>query len=260
MARACGQQSSSTRSRSRTAISSVATGGTGVSGSWSRRSSHHTSTASSRPASSGSAKSPSRGSSSSGSRTTSVARTSWKVARTPHAVSGPAPHRSARSASTYGTSSSRITEASGLPGSRSSPAGTSSPSSSGRASAPSQGSSPGARSASRTSPRTTSASSSASRVSASSSQISPASREAATAARTCGVVSTARAVAGSAPSFSSSGCAASGWATFRPSRARLAGVSAPGSRMCRGPIEVRPSASGTGRPDSRSGSTPARLS
>ena len=72
-ARACGHLSSSTRSRSRTATISVATGGTGVSGNRSRMSSLHTSTASSRPASSGSAKSPSRGSSSSGSRTTSVA-------------------------------------------------------------------------------------------------------------------------------------------------------------------------------------------
>ena len=86
IASACGQASSSTRSRSRTATSSVATGGTGVSGSWSRTSSHHTSTASSSPASSGSAKSLSRGSSSSGSRTTSVARTSAKVGQ--HAAGG----------------------------------------------------------------------------------------------------------------------------------------------------------------------------
>ena len=80
-----------------------------------------------------------------------------------------------------------------------------------------------------------------------------------------------------APSFSSSGWAASGWATFRPSRAsvrcRAAASSSPppgsGSSTCRGPIVVRTPppppgpwpavpASGTGSPLSRSGSTPAR--
>lgn len=90
------------------------------------------------------------------------------------------------------------------------------------------------------------------------------SREAATAARTCGVVRTARGVAGSAPSFSSRGCVASGWATFSPSRASTSGsvfvASGEGSNTWRGPMVVRPSASGTGSPDSRSGSTPARLS
>ncbi len=269
-ASACGQRSSSTRSRSRTATISVATGGTGVSGSRSRTSSHQRVDGVQQTRVVGFGE---------------VRVTGLQFVRVEDDVGGAdegevGEHTTGRER-LFAPAVGQLTVDEGefvlAHDPREGAAGQDefAPREEfallvkEQARAPSQGSSPGSRAASRTRARTVSASSSASGASSSHAPRSSSSEAADSGTHLGGGEHGARRRRESAQLLQQ-GVGGVGVGDLEAEAgegvevaAQVSsgvGPSGSGSRIWRGPMVVRPSASGTGRPESRSGSTPARLS